>query len=123
MKRCRREIAFIEDQLRAGQRFIKMRSLRRRLEKLEAATVGLLEGPWLWPAKAAAVKKRTMEAMTPEEQVLLTESFGSQDLARQNEFIAMHPGVWARYNEAFDRATREVPAPYVMCISDLWGQY
>jgi hypothetical protein len=100
-----------------------MRSLSKRLARLEAATAGLLEGPWLWPAKAAAVRKCTMEAMSPEEQVLLTESFGSQDLARRNEFIAMHSGVWARYLDAFERATREVPAPYVMSISDLWGSW
>ena len=100
-----------------------MKNLLGRIEKLEAATAVLLEGPWLWPAKEAAVRKRTMEAMSPKEQALLTESFGSPDLARRNEFIAMHPGVWVRYNDAFERATREVPAPYPMCIADLWGQW
>lgn len=98
-----------------------MKSLLRRLEKLEGSAAGLLEGPWLWPVRAAAVKRRTMEAMSPEERVLLAESFGSHDTVGLNEFAAMHPGVWTRYNEAFDRATREVPAPYVMGISDLWG--
>jgi hypothetical protein len=100
-----------------------MKSLLRRLQKLEAATTLVLEGPWFWLARADAVRKFTMEAMWPEEQVLLAESFGIQDPGRQDTFIAMHPEVWVRYTEAFERATREVPAPYVMSISDLWGSW
>jgi hypothetical protein len=98
-----------------------MKILIKRLKKLEASAAALINGPWLWPARAAAVRERTMNAMSPEEQVLLTESFGSQGTVGLGEFAAMHPAVWSRYNEAFDRAVREVPAPFAMCTADLWG--
>ena len=65
--------------------------------------------------------ERTMEAMSPEEQALLAESFGSQRKVGLGEFAAMHPGVWTPYDEAFNRAMAEVPPPYVMCTADLWG--
>src|ERR1035438_4630472 len=71
---------------RSPQRgYRSMKSLLRRLEKLEGSAAGLLEGPWLWPVRAAAGKKRTMEAMLPEERVLLAESFGSHDTDGVNE--------------------------------------
>ena len=98
-----------------------MKNIFRRLKRLEAATARLFNGPWHWPARAAEVKTRTMEALSAEERALVTESFGGQQTVGLDAFRAMHPGVWIRYNEAFDRATREVPAPYVMSICDLWG--
>jgi hypothetical protein len=98
-----------------------MRSLSQRLARLEAATAGLLEGPWLWSAKEAAVRKYTMEAMSPEEQVLLSDSFGVRKSVGFSEFMAMHPMVWARYLDAFERALGRCQPPYVMSISDLWG--
>jgi len=44
-------------------------------------------------------------------------------MTRQKELIAKDPAVWARFTEAFEWATRAVPAPYVMCVSDLFGQW
>lgn len=99
-----------------------MKTLLRRLEKLEASPAFVIEGPWLWPARADEVRKRTMEAMSEQELALLAESFDGPHRVRSDEFSVMHPAVWARYNEAFDRAVREVPAPFVMCTADLWGQ-
>lgn len=78
-----------------------MKSLLRRLKKLEAETAALINGPWLWPARAADVRKRTMDAMSPEEQALLTESLGGRNPVGLSEFKAMHPEVWTRYNNAF----------------------
>jgi|HubBroStandDraft_2_1064218.scaffolds.fasta_scaffold1362635_2 hypothetical protein len=98
-----------------------MKILIKRLKKLEAATAALINGPCLWPARAAAVRERTVNSMSLEEQALLTESFGSQGTVGLGEFAAMHPAVWSRYNEAFDRAVREVPAPCAMCTADLRG--
>jgi hypothetical protein len=100
-----------------------MKTLRKRLAKLEAVTSCLLEGPWLWPARAEAVRKRTMDAMTPEDLTLITESFGGDGRIGYSAFAESYPTVWVRYTEAFARATREVPAPYVMSIADLWGPW
>jgi hypothetical protein len=98
-----------------------MNTLLRRLKKLEATTTRVLDGPWLWPARAEAVRRRTMEAMSPQEQTLLTESLGRPGFTLYQEFAAAHPDLWTRYQAAFDQAARGVPAPYVMCIADLWG--
>jgi hypothetical protein len=95
--------------------------LIERPKKLEAATAALISGPCLWPARVEEVRKRTMEAMSPEEQALLAESFDGPHTVRFDEFSVMHPAVWVKYNEAFDRAVREVPAPFAMCTADLWG--
>ena len=96
--------------------------LSRRLEKLEASTTALLDGPWHWSERAEAVRTRTLEAMSAEEQALLAESFNQRSI-RFDEFQSLYPDVWRRYNEAFDRAVREVPAPFLMSIADLWGQW
>jgi hypothetical protein len=97
-----------------------MRNLLRRLEKLEAATPSMLDGPWLWPAKAAEVEQCAMRLMLPEDRILIKELL-EIDPSQQNEFIETHRGVWDRWNEAFGRATREVPAPYTMSAHDLLG--
>ena len=96
-----------------------MKALLRRLEKLEAAGAEAVDGPWLWPAKAARVRKFAMEAMASGDQIVLREVFA--DPMKSIGFTERHPELWDRYEETFERAVREVPAPCWMTASDMLG--
>jgi len=100
-----------------------MTGLLKRLRKLEATAAEKVAGPALWPAREAAVKEYAIQRLSPADQVFLREVFATGNMTRQKELIAKDPAVWARFTEAFEWAVREVPAPYVMCVSDLLGQY
>jgi len=97
--------------------------LFKRLEKLETATARLLDGPWTWPAKEAELKRRTLELMAPEDRAFLIESLEGKNGISISKFEVMYPKVWAKYDEAFERAAREVPAPFPMISAELWGQW
>jgi hypothetical protein len=101
-----------------------MTELLKRLRKLEAtAAARNADGPASWPAKAAAVKEYAVRRMSPADQAFLREVFAPENLLRQTELLARDPTVWVRFTEAFEWATRTVPAPYVMSVSDLLGQW
>lgn len=100
-----------------------MTGLLKRLRKLEAIAAEKQHGVASWPAREAAVKEYAMKRVAPADQVFLKELFATGNMTRQRELIDENPAVWARFIEAFEWAVREVPAPYVMCVSDLFGQY
>jgi hypothetical protein len=100
-----------------------MTGLLKRLRKLEVTAAKNVDGPASWPAKEAAVKEYAMQRVSPADQVFLRELFASGNMTLQQEMIAKDPAVWGRFTEAFEWAVREVPAPYVMSVSDLFGQW
>ena len=100
-----------------------MKSVLKRLKKLEVATTRLLDGPWTWNAKEAELKRRTFELMAPEDRAFLIESLEGENCISISQFEARHPEVWAKYDAAFERAAREVPAPFPMISCELWGQW
>jgi hypothetical protein len=95
----------------------------KRLRKLEVMAAAKADGPASWPAKANAVKEYAMGRMSPADRAFMNELFATGNMARQHELIGTDPTVWARWTEAFEMAVREVPAPYVMSVSDLFGQW
>lgn len=102
-------------------RIYNVTELLKRLCRLEALTAPKTNDVASWPARAAAVKQCAIGKMSVLDRALL-EQMESNSLSRQ-ELIDRNPAVWARWNEAFEWAVREVPAPYVMSISDLFGQW
>lgn len=100
-----------------------MTGLDKRLRRFEVTAAQKADGPESWPAKAAAVKEYAMERMSPADQAFLREVFAPENLWRQTALLARDPAVRARFTEAFELATRAVPAPYVMSVSDLFGQW
>ena len=98
-----------------------MKCLFRRLAKLESAGAVLRDGPWTGRAKEAEVERCAIEAMPPEDQVVLRDLFDSPDSGGLHSFVAAHPGVGERYVAAFKRATQEVPAPFVVTVFDRWA--
>jgi hypothetical protein len=99
-----------------------MTGLLKRLRKLEAIAAEKQDGVASWPARAAAVKKCAIGRMSPADQAFL-QQIATETLCRRKELIDKNPAVWARWIEAFEWAVREVPAPYVMSVSDLWGEW
>lgn len=100
-----------------------MTGLLKRLRKLEAITAEKQHGVASWPAREAAVKEYAMKRVSLSDQAFLKELFTIGNITREQEFIDENPAVWARFIEAFERAVREVPAPYVMCVTDLFGRW
>jgi hypothetical protein len=99
-----------------------MTVLLKRLRKLEVTAAQKATGPESWPAKAVAVKECAIQRMPPADRAFVNELLAA-GYERRQEMIARNPAVWQRFREAFEWATREVPAPYLMCISDLYGTW
>lgn len=100
-----------------------MTELLKRLRKLEAIAAEKQNGVASWPARARAVKRCAIERMSPADQAFLRELDAPENYSRRKELIDRNPAFWTRFTEAFEWAVREVPAPYVMCVSDLVGQH
>jgi hypothetical protein len=92
-----------------------MKHIIRRLNRLEAAIRTASDGPWDWRAKADEVKRRAFAALSAEESAWLTDLY-ERGHAREGE-------IWDRFVNAFNRAVEEVPAPYLMCTADLFGEW
>ena len=101
----------------------KMTTLLRRLRKLEAITVPITNEVASWPAREAAVKRCAIERMSLADQAVVKEILTPESISMQSELVAKNPAVWARFRESFGWAVREAPAPYVMCVSDLLGEW
>ena len=103
-----------------------MNRLSERLRKLEAvaAQKATHEDVASWPTRADAVKRYAIGRLSPADQAYLRElDSPSGNQALDEEFVNQNSPFWTRLTEAFDWAVQEVPAPYVMCVSDLFGQW
>jgi hypothetical protein len=61
--------------------------------------------------------------MSPADQAFLRELEAPENRFRQAELLDRNSAFWTRFTDAFEWAVREVPAPYVMSVSDLFGQW
>jgi len=100
-----------------------MTGLLKRLRKLEAIAAEKQDSIALWPARAAAVKQYAVGRMSPADRAFLQELDAPENRFRQKELLDRNPAFWARFTDAFEWAVREVPAPYVMSVSDLLGEW
>lgn len=100
-----------------------MKDIIRRLNRLETATRPKADGPWNWPAKADEVKRRAFAALSAEESAWLKEWYEKNDWNTRQASTGAPREIWDRFVGAFNRAVEEVPAPYVMCVADLFGAW
>jgi hypothetical protein len=100
-----------------------MTALLKRLRKLEAFAAPKTSEVASWPAREAAVKQCAIGRMSSADESVVKEILALGNMAEQDELIARDPAVWERFTESFRWAVREVPAPYVMCVSDLRGEW
>jgi hypothetical protein len=100
-----------------------MTGLIKRLRKLEAIAAEKSNSVASWPARAAAVKRCAIGRMSPADQAFLRELEAPENRFRQAELLDRNSAFWTRFTDAFEWAVREVPAPYVMSVSDLFGQW
>jgi hypothetical protein len=94
--------------------------MQKRLKRLETTVAARVDGPWSWEKKVAEVEACAMQRLPPEDQVLLTEVFARPTSCEMYKLMEANPALWARYEEAFEWACREVPAPFVMTVHDGW---
>ena len=100
-----------------------MTGLLKRLQKLEAIAAEKQDSVASWPARADAVKQCAIGRMSPADQAFLRELDAPENRFRQEELLDRNSAFWTRFTDAFEWAVREVPAPYVMSVSDLFGQW
>jgi len=100
-----------------------MTGLLQRLRKLEAIAAEKSNSVASWPARAGAVKQCAIGRMSPADQAFLRELEAPENRFRQAELLDRNSAFWTRFTDAFEWAVREVPAPYVMSVSDLFGQW
>jgi hypothetical protein len=98
-------------------------ALSNRLRKLETVAAEKQNGVASWPARADAVKRYAIGRLSPADQAYLRELDTSRSDLLQKEFLNQNSPFWTRLTEAFDWAVREVPAPFVMSVADLFGQW
>ncbi len=100
-----------------------MKALIRRLNKLEATMKPAADGPWNWPAKYEEVRRRAFAAISAEETVWLKDFYRKYDWNARETSTDARREIWDRFVSTFNRAVEEVPAPYVMCVADLFGEW
>jgi hypothetical protein len=94
-----------------------VRSLIKRLTKLEAATARNPAIP-RFPSFAdqfAAVERCMLPLLSVEDRELWLQSVKEPPRDRD--------GVWLRWVEAFNRAAVEARQPFALSIADRWGQW
>jgi hypothetical protein len=62
-----------------------------------------------------------MKSMSSEDRSLIKELLALENAFQWDEFIEKNRTVWDRWTEAFERATKEIPAPFAMTVCDLLG--
>jgi hypothetical protein len=100
-----------------------MTELLRRLRRLEAIAAEKQDSVASWPARSAAVKQTAIGRMSPTDQAFLRELDAPDNRYRQEGLLDRNSAFWTRFTDAFEWAVRDVPAPYVMSVSDLFGQW
>jgi hypothetical protein len=102
---------------------MKTKEIIRRLNKLEAQRHGGGDGLSHWTAKYWEVRRRAFAPMSPAESVWLNDLYAVHEAAARQASIEAHRERWDRFENAFNSAVKEVPAPHVMCIADLFGEW
>jgi hypothetical protein len=100
-----------------------MKSIIRRLKRLEATRIPIADGPLDWLARFEEVKRRAFAPLSPPELAWLHELSAICDENARDASLEAHRQTWDRFVGAFNRAVKEVPAPFAMCTADLFGQW
>jgi len=99
-----------------------MKQIIRRISRLEARRRSVAEGIESWPAREAEVRRRAFAPMSVEEIAWLNEIWTMPRDNARAACVQARRECWDRFELAFNNAVVEVPAPYAMCIEELFGE-